>query len=368
MDLLTKQHTRRPPGPSVLSWLLILVLSGCSLAGDDGDVAAGVDLDELFAPAQPAEIQRAAEAWVDRDVTVRAVELVQEAVVTDPFGQDWHADVRVYGHEVDGATHFGAVVVPSDERGRARPVLLFLHGGDDGVSLSQVALALAFQPEMREEYIVVVPSFRSEPLVVGERTFQSDGPSSPWDRDVDDSIALLNVALETTPAADGDRIVALGFSRGAAVGLLAAIRDERIDGVAAFFGPADFLGPFARDLARDMLRNDLPSLPGIRHLDMTLLEPLQEGELGMEEARIDLIRRSAVYFADRLPAVQVHHGLDDSIVPPSESERLADALDAAGRADYEVHFYESGVHDPLSLQGALDRLETFLLSWVDPPA
>ncbi|MEX0599534.1 MAG: hypothetical protein WD205_02750, partial [Rhodothermales bacterium] len=109
----------------------------------------------------------------------------------------------------------------------------------------------------------------------------------------------------------------------------------------------------------------------------------QARELAMSEVRVDLIRRSPVYFADRLPAVQIHHGLNDPIVPPAEAQQLVDALErdaldgdargddelgGAGRTSYEAYFYPSGGHDPLSLNGALDHLTTFLRQWTNLPA
>ena len=99
-----------------------------------------------------------------------------------------------------------------------------------------------------------------------------------------------------------------------------------------------------------------------------MLEPLQAGDLSIDDVRLDLIRRSSVYFVDRLPPVQIHHGLNDPIVPPAEGEALADAFESAGRSDYEAYFYPGGGHDPLTLDGALDRLQTFLLQWTNPPA
>lgn len=348
----------------------IVFLTGCDAAGSnsDGDVVGGVDLDVLFAPARSAEINAAASVWSQRNPAAAGVSLVLEGEVSHPFAPGWTSDLRVFAHEVDGYTHYGAVVAPSSDPDEVRPVLLYLHGGDAGVDISDVALAMAVTPEMRDEYVVVVPSFRSEPLAVGDDILLSEGPPSPWDRDVDDTIALLNVALENTPAADPERVVVVGFSRGATVGLIAAARDERIDGVVNFFGPMDFLGAFAREVTRDMLRDDLPALPGIRTINETLLEPLQDGETTIEQVRLDLIRRSPVYFVDRLPPVQIHHGLNDPIVPPAEAEALADAFNASGRTNYEAYYYPGGGHDPLTLDGALDRLKTFLLQWTNPPA
>ncbi|MEX0601035.1 MAG: hypothetical protein WD205_10350, partial [Rhodothermales bacterium] len=249
--------------------LVIAVAASCDAVGSNGggDVEAGVDLDALFAPANRSEIDLAAGAWEGRDVSAREVSLVYEGELTHAFAPDWASDLRIYAHAVDGHTHYGAVITPhstqpSTQHSTQHPVLLFLHGGDAGVRMDDVALALALLPEVRDEYVVVVPSFRSEPLVVGGETFQSEGAPSPWDRDVDDTLALLNVAFEVTPGADAERVVAVGFSRGGTVALLAAIRDERIGGVASFSAPTDFLGAFSKDLTRAMLRGNLPGLPG----------------------------------------------------------------------------------------------------------
>ena len=62
-------------------------------------------------------------------------------------------------------------------------------------------------------------------------SYRSDGNASPWDWDVDDALALLDVAISTTPEANSDRIGVLGISRGADVAMLMAIRDPRIDAV-----------------------------------------------------------------------------------------------------------------------------------------
>jgi hypothetical protein len=65
-----------------------------------------------------------------------------------------------------------------DQRGRALTILDFAFGsGQDG-------------------FVFVAPSFRSEPLDFGGTPYVSAGEPSPWDRDVDDALALLNAAIE----------------------------------------------------------------------------------------------------------------------------------------------------------------------------
>jgi dipeptidyl aminopeptidase/acylaminoacyl peptidase len=78
--------------------------------------------------------------------------------------------------------------------------------------------------------------------------------------------------------------------------------------------------------------------------------------------RAELLRRSPVYFAHRLPDLQLHHGTADDVVPVGESERLAEVMLGLGRAEpgFEFFIYEEGVHDPLSLPGSLPRARAFL--------
>ena len=141
-----------------------------------------------------------------------------------------------------------------------------------------------------------------------------------------------------------------------------AVRDRRIDAVVEFFGPTDFFGPFVRGVVEDALRGRPRDLPGLTYLDAQFIQPLQRGELTIQDVRPELIRRSAVYFVDRLPQVQVHHGTADSIVPVSQAQSLIDAMRAAGRTApaFEFYLYPGGGLDPISLVGSLDRTVLFL--------
>jgi dipeptidyl aminopeptidase/acylaminoacyl peptidase len=213
-------------------------------------------------------------------------------------------------------------------------------------------------------FVWVVPSFRSEPLQVRGTTHRSGGAASPWDRDVDDAIALLGAALAGTPAADSARVGVLGFSRGGGVALLMGIRDPRVDRVVSFFGPTDFLGDDMRALMEEAIDGELPPLPGLDALDQTLIRPFAAGTLPLAQARLELVRRSPVLFADRLPPTQLHHGTADPVVAVSQAERLIAELRRLGRgapatAD-EWYLYEGAGHDPLALAGSVGRTTRFL--------
>ena len=128
---------------------------------------------------------------------------------------------------------------------------MYLHGGDSGVDVGDVDIIGHFLGELRDRFVYVIPSFRSERLEVGDSVWISTGPASPWDYDVDDALALLNVALELTPQAKSEGVSIIGASRGAGVAMLAGIRDERIGNIVAFFGPTDFFDGWVRaDRAR----------------------------------------------------------------------------------------------------------------------
>jgi len=347
-----------------LRWsaLLVLSVSACSDASGPNDrIVAGVDLDELFAPPTSAEVAAVRDAWSSRDVSAREVEIVASDTVRVGFAAE--ATVRVVAHTVGGVRHYGAVAAPLGATPASLPLLVVGHGGDGGIDLDQALFLLGYGlSDAVDDFVLVVPAFRSEPLVFQGTRYQSGGDPSPWDRDVDDALALLNAAIAITPEADSNRIGALGLSRGGGVALLMAIRDPRIDAVVEFFGPTDFFGTFVQDVVEEALRGMPRNLPGLAYLDAQFIQPLKRGELTIQDVRPELIRRSPVYFADRLPQVQLHHGTADSIVPVSQAQRLIEVMQQANRQPpgFEYFLYPGGGHDPITLVGSLERTVAFL--------
>ncbi len=361
-----KRRSRGSPLP-VLAVALLFLLPACSDlplgSGNDRDTVGGVDLNALFAPPTPAERAEIERDWAARDP--RAVEVHEEWDQAAEIGGEG-ARVRVVSHLVDGVQHVGAILQPAEIPPDPIPVLVYAHGGDQGVSLEEVLLIATSLRLAAGDYVVVVPSFRSESFRAGPRSWSSEGAASVWDGDVDDALALLDVALSTIPFADGERIGAVGFSRGGTVALLMAIRDPRIAGVVSFFGPTDFFGPFVQEVFRASLLGDPPRLPGVPFLIAEILEPLQTSEMGVDEARLELLTRSPAHFADRIPAVQVHHGTADDIVPVEEALQLALAMEELGRGEpeFQLHLYPGAGHSPLGMPQsgplALEFLSTFV--------
>jgi acetyl esterase/lipase len=341
--------------------VLATILAGCDDATEPGDlIVEGVNLTELFAPPTQDETNAILAEWASRDPVAADIDTAIDTALTVGTVD---VRLRIVSHDVSGVTHYGAIMVPDGAQPGTLPVLMYLHGGDNGENLDWLLPLLPiFLEDEVGQFVFVLPSFRSERLRFGGVDYVSDGPSSPWDWDVDDAIALLNVALATTPEADADNIGAIGFSRGGGVGLLMAERDPRVEVLVEFFGPTDFHGPFVMEVAEEALLGTLRDLPGLAHLDSTFIQPLKRGEMTIEDVRPELTRRSAVYFADLLPQLQVHHGTDDQVVPVGEAERLIEVMQGLGRGapGFEYYLYEGGGHDPLTLTGSFTRATDFL--------
>jgi dipeptidyl aminopeptidase/acylaminoacyl peptidase len=342
---------------------LLLVLAGCRDArepvGLEPDPDPVPDLDALFAPPTSEEINAVRADWDSRDAA--PIDAKIEASEAWLLGGA-PATLRVVSHAIEGGRHYGAVIAPNGAAAGSLPVLVLAHGGDQGVRTSDVGALTFVLGSVAAEFVWVIPSFRSEPLMTAERVWPSDGQASPWDRDVDDALALLGAALELTPAADEDRVGVLGLSRGAAVALLMGIRDPRIDRIVAFSGPTDFLGPFIRDVIEDELDGSPTNLPGLSTLGTRFVQPFAAGSLAVADLRMELVRRSAVLFAADLPPLQIHHGSLDAVVPVGEAHALIAALESLGRGPPDDGFflYPGGGHDPLSMSGSVSLAVAFL--------
>ncbi len=344
--------------------MALLITAGCgdTVAGP----APGSGLDALFTPPTAIEIARVEADWETRKPWVSGVRLELDSLVA---AGTVLLRARIVSHTVAGLRHYGAVVTPAGARPGSLPVLLYAHGGDAGGVVEHTFLLHLVLEDQGVRAVFVAPSYRSEPLRFGDRVFWSEGPPSPWDWDVDDTMSLLSVALEQAPELDEERVAIVGLSRGGAVGLLTAARDPRIDAVVEFFGPIDFFGEDARLIFEEALEGELRDSPGLEYLRETVVLPWKLGILSDAAVRLEMVRRSAAYFVDRLPPVQLHHGTADTVVPISQANRLIAAMSVAGKAEqgFSPNIYPGGGHDPFALPGAAERTVEFLRPFLFEP-
>jgi len=321
-----------------------------------------LDLDMLFAPLRTFEIADVRNEWMLRDVSVK--DFLIEGEETKPDG----SRLIVISHTIDGERHYGAVRIPPGVAGpNSAPVLCIAHPGNEGAN----DYMFRENDFVGDNFIQLLPSFRGEPLLIIDGplsgVYQSEGTSSPNDRDADDMIAMLSAVVDNIPEADETRIALYGASRGGGAAMLTKIRDLRIDAVAVLFGATDFFTDDIKAAAQHHL--DDPSFMGNNPLENAIItkviDPLLHDELTIPEARHLMLLSSPVYFAKGLPRIQVHHGTDDDVVPILQSDRLEEVMNALGigAPDYVYYRYPGGTHDPGSLPGYMERVEK-LLQWV----
>ncbi len=236
-------------------------------------IIEGVNLTQLFLEPLDSEKKLIEADWLSRDVSPVSVKFVDSS---SSLINDLMITTRVVSHTVAGVRHYGSISAPAKEQTLNLPILIYLHGGDDGVNVDQTLVLLPGILDLVENaFILVIPSFRSENLIFQGITHRSEGEASPWDYDVDDALALLNVAFEMYPEASKEKIGILGASRGACVGMLMAIRDPRIKLVVEFFGPTDFFGSYVQDIVGDALNEQSKNLPGFDYLNSKFIQPLK---------------------------------------------------------------------------------------------
>ena len=318
------------------------------------------ELDALFGAATRAEIDAVRWDWAGREAPVEEVRVEHEEDF--PLGRT-DARLRIVSHKVTGFRHYGAIITPDGAETESLPILVYLHGGENGVSTDEARIfAFGLGEELVGGFVYVLPSYRSETLHHGEARWVSEGPASPWDYDADDVIALVNVALATTPEAKPDAYRIIGGSRGGAVATLTGIRDPRVERIVSFFGPTDFFDDWVRDIVREAALRMPRDLTGVTHFDSTVVQPYVRGEISLAQARMELARRSSVLFVADIPPLQVHHGTIDEVVSVSQAESMRRAMESIGRVppDFELHIYEGGGHDFLSLRDAIPRAAEFL--------
>jgi hypothetical protein len=279
--------------------------------------------------AADSDLSRILADWASR--TPRATGWTQVASSDTAMGTGHHGTLSLVRFSVDGVSQ-GALVWTPTASGKL-PVLLVGHPGDGGVSddiLSGLGMLMGVPTgALVDSVILVAPAYRGETAWLGNDSVVGDpATASPWDRDVDDALGLLQAELDREPRADAARISAFGFSRGAGVSLLAALRDARIRSVFEIAGPTDFFAPSIQQVAFALYAGQSIDLPGVNYLTDRYVAPLWNGSIPADSIRTALLRRSPARLAgshvlpDPVVAVQ---GLSDSTVFPEHTRHLAAA-------------------------------------------
>ncbi len=260
----------------------------------------------------------------------------------------------ILSHKIERLTHYGAVIIPANTGDKKLPIIVFATGGDGmhkEFDISQDFNHPAVQfpgflgDKFDHKFIVVIPCFRGQQLILGDKKYQSDGNvSDAFGGATTDALALLNVTLKTFKQADESRIAMYGGSRGGTVALLASSRDKRIKRTIAVAAPTDMkaLYQLYPDQFKLLFFNDLLS-----------------GKISEHEARKKFISISPIYFLDELPLVQLHHDKNDPFVPADFAKKMTDSITAHGKS-IDSYLYDEGIHGFWADKDYWNRVQEFI--------
>lgn len=289
-------------------------------------------LRKILMEPTPQEIKEILDDLINQDLSPRDV-IIHDSVLLSNSNT-----LYVLSHKVEGLIHYGAVIIPTNSNGKKLPVIIFATGGDgmhkefdirQDFNHPAVQFPNFLGGDFDQKFIVVIPSFRGQQLIIANKKYQSDGNvSDAFGGATSDALAFLNVTLKTFSQANENRIAIHGGSRGGTVALLASSRDKRINRTIAVAAPTDMKALYALypDQFKLLFFNDLLS-----------------GKISEHEARRNFISISPIYFVDELPLVQLHHDKNDPFVPADFAKKLTDSMKAHGKS-IDTYFYDEGIH------------------------
>ena len=335
--------------------LLISVTTAILLLTADAAQARG-ELAELFATPTTEEILAAQAIWDARDSTAHGW-TVEAASVMDGF------QFLVVSHVITGGyRHYAGIRFPRNHiPGQRYPVLLKCHGDYTGANIYDLTALDNYLPSdcLRDNYIIAAPTYRGEPLDMGPLGYyQSGGPPSVNDFDVDDALATLDGVLRFIPEADTERVAVYGGSRGGTVACRVGAREPRVALAIVLFGQYDYFLPSLQAEAENILLRGGQATNQVSSGLMTyVVWPWYMGLVTTEEARQMMVLRSTVYFAEpyanAIPRLRLHHGVLDGVIPVAQADRLNERLLELGASapGYIYHRYPTGSHSPATLPG-----------------
>ncbi|MEM8896757.1 MAG: prolyl oligopeptidase family serine peptidase [Bacteroidota bacterium] len=294
-----------------------------------------IEVDSLLRQVDSSEVEEVSKYW--DTFNLKSDSIWEES----RFMHRSNRELRVVAHMAEGDIHYGAIFLPRGYTKNATyPVLLFAPG------LNQVSPAVDINkhstiPSLSRKlssYIIVVPSYRGQSLIVDDRSYCSDGFfGDAFDGATDDALRLLEVALETVEGADPTQVAVYGISRGGTVSLLAASRDKRIKAAISQAGPVDFL------------RRDVFDRYNLQYRYQFL-----NGKATFEERRKHILRSSPLNFISGFEgSLLILHGNRDDVVPMWNPEEV---LQKRESDPFTFHEYREGGHN----FDAIDKVKEWL--------
>jgi dipeptidyl aminopeptidase/acylaminoacyl peptidase len=170
----------------------------------------------------------------------------------------------------------------------------------------------------RQGYITIAPDYRGYAASDNGTSFLHVGYA--------EDILNLIASLKSVEKADTGRIGLWGHSMGGGVALKTAVVSKKVDGVVVF-------GSVSADESVNYT-NGMGNGPGA--VGVARFGTPQSNRLGYK-------RISSINYLDRIPALSIHHGTGDTIVPFEWSEDLYQAAQESG-VTAELYPYPDAEH------------------------
>lgn len=292
-----------------------------------------VAFDVLKSPPASEEIQ---EAYSSFPETLSCMEFKTGDVVFDTHD----VEARGISYKSEGLTVYGILAKP--KKNGKYPLILYNHGGFTGLG-SIDNKAIFSMVDMG--YVVLASAYRGEQGPGGK----SQGEVEFGGGEVVDVMNLLECG-KTLPYVNTQKIIMMGGSHGGMITLLAASHSKDLAAAVDFVGPANLFLPHYLNMFKEALDAYLQgkkfSLLGAE-ISQTLRDAFASAvseKKGTSFLRKELIRRSALYFAEHIscPLLLVY-GANDFLVPVEEAYSLETELKKHNK-NFKLKVFETQSH------------------------
>ena len=263
-----------------------------------------------------------------------------DIVLYGKFGESPEYTAYLIFYSSEGLRISGMMNVPKG--GGRYPVIIMCHGY---IHPEKYATGNGTWQEadylVRRGYITIAPDYRSHG--------GSDNGTSFFHIGYAEDVLNLIASLDSLKEADSSRIGIWGHSMGGGVALRAAVVSKKVDAVAVF-------GSVSADERVNYLYG-MGNAPGAG--------AAQLGSPQSAENRIVYRRVSPINYLDRIPALSIHHGQADSIVPFQWSQDLFKQAQKDG-IEAELFLYPGAEHIlvdadwQLAMQRTADFFDTYV--------
>ncbi len=308
----------------------------------------GISLEQLFRPPDQQELDAVTREWSQKDSSPKNVRVEKEA-----FAED--GTLQVISHQVNGLKHYGFVYVQPGLNVNTAPILLLLPGKSAQYDvfttdfLKRELKSLLGCNDVYRRYIVAMPSFRGNAVRGENFCFRSSGYSmDAWLGPAEDALFFLE-SVKSLYRPEGDvKVLAMGASRGATVGLIIGALSQKVDYVIAISTHTNFLDKEA--YGQRPLHDSYPAV--------FFTPSAPAGDI-----RKRLIASSPYFFLERMPPFEIHQGTQDPLTTMMHARLIHNRINAVNAKPTagKVYFYEGEGHGFFDANTVCNRLETFML-------